>query len=110
MALKIVARPTFDTDVVVNTRHLQGDFKARFVALPSSRIKAIETAALQAGQAPDEALLLEVCEWFETVELPECALPFCGPDSVKALLDYPGTGPAMTKAYYRGLWEEAQGN
>lgn len=110
MALKIVARPVFETTVVVNMRHLKGDFKARFVALRSSAIKAIETEALKAGQSPDEALLLEACEWFETVELPEGPLPYVNADSLLKLLDYPGMGPAMTKAYYRGQWEEAQGN
>lgn len=109
MTLKIVDRPEFEATVVVNTRHLKGDFKARFVALPGSRIKAAEEAAIQAGKGP-EGLLFDVCTWFEPVELPEGPLNHVDGGSLAKLLDYPGIGPAMVKAYYRALWEETQGN
>lgn len=107
--LKIIDKPSFEATVFVNTVHMQGDFKARFVALPGSRIKALEEAAIKAGKGP-EGLLFDVCTWFETVDTPTGPLPHDGSQSLEKLLDWPGIGPAMVKSYFRALWEEASGN
>ncbi|MEY2685940.1 MAG: hypothetical protein RL375_138 [Pseudomonadota bacterium] len=109
MTLKIVDRPEFETTVDVATRHLQGSFKVRFVALPGSKLKAAEEKAIRDGKGP-EGLLFEVCTWFEPVELPDVLLQYVDVSSLATLLDYPGIGPAMVKTYFRALWEEARGN
>lgn len=109
MGLVIQDRPEFEATVVVRTAHLRGEFKARFVALPSSKLDELQAAAVRAGKGP-EGLLYDVCTWFETVQTPRGEIVHDGPDSLARLMDWPGIGPAMAKTYWRTLWEEASGN
>lgn len=109
MALKIVSRPEFATTVQVNLAYLQGEFPARFVALPQDELQALERAAIAAGKGP-QGILYDVCRWFGEVELPDGPLPYVDATSLTKLLNYQGIGPAMVKAYYTALWEEARGN
>lgn len=109
MALKIVDRPSFTTTVVVNLAWLQGDFQARFVALPIDQLEAMERAGIAAGKGP-QAILHDVCTWFADVELPSGLLQYVDGKSLTTLLNYQGIGPAMVRAYYSALWEEARGN
>lgn len=108
--LKIIARPEFDQTVTVNTKHLKGEFGARFVALPQSEISAIEAKLKAEGKGPQD-LVYHVCVGHDTVDMAGEAVEYkAGGLSLAVLLDYPGIGPAMLKAYYAGLWEEASGN
>lgn len=107
--LKIVARPKFTATVVVNTVAIQGSFTAHFIARPTDELEALEKAALANGGGAQD-VLLEVCEGFEGVELPDGPLAYTGPESLKKLLTWQGIGPAMSRAYHRALWDEAQGN
>lgn len=109
MALKIVARPEFDATVTVNLQWLQGDFKARFVARQADELDALQAAAPTPGKGL-EHMLSQVCVGLDEVELPDGALRFEGPDSVLRLLAWPGLAPAMSEAYFKGLWEAARGN
>jgi hypothetical protein len=108
--LKIVSRPEFEQKVVVNTKHLKGEFVARFVALPQSEISAIEAKLIAERKGPQD-LVHHVCVGHDTVDMLGEAVEYsAGGLSLTKLLDYPGIGPAMLKAYYAGLWEEASGN
>lgn len=110
MGLKLVERPEFEATVVVNTAHLKGEFAARFVALRTSELEAAQEKRVKAGDGL-QGLLLEVCVGFQPVELPGGrTLEYAGEESVRELLDYPGIGPAMSRAYHRALWEETAGN
>lgn len=109
MGLKIVARPEFETTVVVNLAYLKGDFKARYVALPIDELQQMERKGIAAGLGPS-AILFDVCTWFGDVELPSGPLTYDGTPSLTRLLNHQGLGPAMVKAYYAALWEEASGN
>lgn len=109
MGLVIVDRPEFETTVHVRTAHLRGEFKARFVALPNSKLEELQHQAIQDDKGPD-GLLYDVCTWFEDVQVPGRTISHKGPESLRDLLDWPGIGPAMAKAYWRALWEEASGN
>lgn len=110
MGLKIIAQPKFTAEVVVNTRHLKGSFAAHFVAMRTSELEALQEERIKKGDGA-QGYLLDVCKGFDPVELPDNSmLAYVGESSVKQLLDYPGIGPAMSKAYHRALWEEEQGN
>lgn len=110
MALKIVAKPQFTTQVVVNTRHLKGTFNADFVAMRTSELEKLQDKRIKAGDGA-QGYLLDVCVGFQPIELPnDVTLAYVDESSLKMLLDYPGIGPAMSKAYHRALWEEAEGN
>jgi hypothetical protein len=115
--LKIIARPTFTATVAVNTANVQGDLQVTFVALRTSAITKIEQAAIEAGQNPQDAVLLAVVQGFDPVELPPddgrdtgSTLYFTGPASVTQLCDWPGIGPAILRRYYSAVWEERRGN
>lgn len=117
MALKIILRPRFTATVVVNTANVQGDLQVTFVGLPTSALTAIETAAVEAGRNPQDAVLAAVVQGFEPVELPPdggrdsgSTLYFTGPESVTVLCDWPGIGPAILRRYYSAVWEERRGN
>ncbi len=107
--LKVIANPTFTNSVVVNTKALQGSFNVVFIAKPSSECKRLEAAAIERGDGP-QGLLFDVVQSHEEVEVFGEALRTAGADSIRRLLDIPGVGPAMLKAYYNGMWEEASGN
>lgn len=110
MGLKIIAAPKFTVEVVVNTRHLKGSFTAEFVAMRTSELEKLQEDRIQKGDGA-QGYLLDVCKGFQPVTLPDdSTLAYVGEVSVKMLLDYPGIGPAMSKAYHRALWEEAEGN
>lgn len=102
--LTIINRPEFDTTVPVRTAHTRGEFKARFVALPVDELRALELAAQAEGKGLS-GILPTV-----TVSVSDFALPDGKPATLDNLLNYPGVGPAMVKAYYDGLWNEQQGN
>jgi hypothetical protein len=109
MPLKLIATPDFETTVHVATAHTTGSFRARFVAKRSSELREMSERYAQAGDA--QGLLMDVCTWFEPVELPDgSTLEHTGADSLRQLLDWPGIGPAMSLHYHRALWEEARGN
>lgn len=101
--LKIVQRPEFTVSVTVNTLHTQGSFRMACVALPLSELEAIDKKAMAEGRS--YGVLREVVTALHELELPGDAAP-----TVAAALDYPGLGAAMLQAYYRGLYEEQQGN
>lgn len=102
--LKIVNRPEFTQPVVMRTAHTQGDFWARFVALPSSELRALEAQAAAEGKGL-AGVLPHV-----TLEIGDIELPGNPTPTLEQALDHPGIGPAMVDAYYRGLWQEKQGN
>lgn len=101
--LKIVQRPAFTVTVMVNTLHTQGEFKMDCVALPQSELDAIDKKAIAEGRS--YGVLREAVTKLRELELPGNPLP-----NVAQALDYPGLGAAMLQAYYRGLYEEQQGN
>lgn len=109
MALKIVARPEFETTVKVNLAWLQGEFSARFVAMPIDALEALQAEAPVPARAEDH-VLQQVCLHFDDVELPDGKLAYTGPESVAKLLAWPGIGPAMSAAYFKALWGAASGN
>lgn len=102
--LKITKNPEFTTTVHVRTAHTSGSFPATFKAMPSSELAELEKKAAAAGRGT-AGILPDVTVRFSDVELPGNTNP-----TLDQLLDQPGVGPAMVAAYYRGLWEEQQGN
>ncbi len=104
--LKIEAEPVFEVAVQVNTAAIKGSFKAQFLALPTDELEKLDTGAASAWRE----VLKRVVRGFEPVQV-------CGEwvdgeqaDGLAKLLRWPGVGPAMLGAYYRGLWEAASGN
>lgn len=108
--MNIEEKPSFVTTATVNTAALKGTVKARFAVLPNSEGRALEEKVIQDGSgAPGfvQVVAVEVLEHTLPVKLPE---GLTGAELVSALLDWPGVGPAMQKAYYKGLFEEAEKN
>lgn len=109
--LKIVRHPVFTAPVLLNTLVLKGEFDVSFVALPTSELKALEKDGLEQGLTLQHATLRGVVKGWTALEIDGQPFPFVSiEDSLPKLLDQPGVGPAMLKAYYRALWEEASGN
>lgn len=113
--LKIDKAPKFTMDVTVNTAALKGTFKVTYIAMPSKALIEIEDRVGKEGTGVAGFLgyvVFDVAEIDLPINLP--TRPdgtFETPtDAVQALVDWPGVGPAMQKAYYRGLWEEEEKN
>lgn len=98
--------PTFESTVKVHTAAIKGEFKAKFVALPTD-----ELAALDNGDASGwKALLGKVVKGFDQVQIDGEAVSGDQPGGLDKLIRWPGVGAAMVAAYYKGLWEASQGN
>jgi len=103
--LKIESKPQFSTMVKVNTAAIQGDFQVVFEALPDDELQPLDDG--QAGSW--KKLLQRVVVSFETVQV--CGESVEGyPTNLPKLIRWPGVGAAMVSAYYKGLWENTQGN
>jgi hypothetical protein len=104
--LKIDARPHFEMPVTVATRAIRGTFTVTFMAMPDHELEQLQA---RADQNPKHWLHAVVAR-FQDVEIAGELIDGSTDDGLQRLLSWPGIGPAMVNAYFRGLWEEAEKN
>lgn len=108
--LQIDSSPTFTMTVKVNTRAIKGELPVTFLAKPLDELKAIEAQAQAEGKPPGDAVLAAVVRSFGDVEVGGEMLVGEKARDLARLIRWPGVGTAMSAHYWRGLYEEAEGN